>query len=81
MTLKTIETTLEQYLRAEHDRGAIDFRLRAHVHPDGAVKFYIHPMGRDGLTLDFVVGGNGVSCITQVEADQVERATDIGTGA
>jgi hypothetical protein len=50
--------TLEQYLRQEFARsGVIDFRLRATVGPAG-VSFYLHPLGKDGDTRDYVVDGN-----------------------
>ncbi len=52
--------TLEEYLRRELARGAIDFRIRASA-DDGTVRFYIHPQGRDGDTRDWVVNGNAVS--------------------
>lgn len=53
--------TLEEYLRAEWQRsGAIDFRIRATVSGAG-LSFYIHPIGKDGDTRDFVVDGNTLS--------------------
>lgn len=55
--------TLEKYFRDADASGAIDHSVRARVGADGAVTFYIHPSGRDGQTLDFVVGGNSVSCV------------------
>jgi hypothetical protein len=55
--------TLEQYLRDADANGAIDHTLRVRVQPGCAVTFYIHPQGQDGQTLEFVVGGNGLSCI------------------
>jgi hypothetical protein len=56
--------TLEKYLVDAAAAGAIDHSLRVTVQSDGGVTFYIHPAGRDGQTLDFVVGGNSVSCIS-----------------
>lgn len=70
-----MERTFEQYLRDAHAAGAIDHAVRARVDPNGAVSFYIHPAGRDGETLDFVVGGNGLSCI---QATGSNTATRIG---
>ncbi len=55
--------TLEKYLRDADAAGAIDHSVRARV-GNGAVTFYIHPQGQDGQTLEFVVGGNGLSCIS-----------------
>jgi hypothetical protein len=54
--------TLEQYLVDAAKAGAIDHSLRVRLQSDGGCTFYIHPSGRDGQTLDFVVGGNSVSC-------------------
>jgi hypothetical protein len=51
--------TFEEYLRQELARsGAIDFRFRATVNADGSVSFYVHPLGKDGDTRDFIVSGN-----------------------
>lgn len=45
--------TLEQLLRQEGD-----FKVRSMINDDGQVSFYIHPLDRDGRTLDFVVQDN-----------------------
>ena len=51
--------TLEKYFRDCAENKIIDFRLRATVPLVGIrAKFYIHPEGRDGDTLDFLVDGN-----------------------
>lgn len=71
---------LEDYLREAHDQGVIDHALRAHVHPDGSVKFYIHPAGRDGRTLDFQVTGDAIVPLATSTAELAPRATPIGTG-
>ena len=52
--------TLEQYLRESYEAGAIDHAIRCEVREGGQVKFYIHPEGADGDTLDFVVTGNAL---------------------
>lgn len=70
-----MQRTLEQYLKDAHDAGAIDHSLRVRVGAQGDVLFYIHPSGRDGETLDFVVGGNAVSL---VKATGTTPATRIG---
>lgn len=49
---------LEAYLRAAADSGAIDHSIRVTVEADNSVHFYVHPVGRDGETLDFTVHGN-----------------------
>jgi hypothetical protein len=53
--------TLEQYLSGSIDAGAIDHSIRTMKGADGVVKFYIHPAGRSGDTLDFEVRGNELS--------------------
>ena len=50
--------TLEQYFHENMDRDVIDFSVRARSFGSGRVGFYIHPDGRDGETLDFMVQGN-----------------------
>lgn len=52
--------TLEQYLRDAINAGSIDHALRCEVRPNGDVKFYIHPHGKDGDTIDYVVEGNSL---------------------
>lgn len=59
--------SLEQYLRENVQKGAIDHIIRASVDSDGLVTFYIHPHGVDGDTLDFSVDGN------QLHAMQAEQ--------
>lgn len=53
-----MQQTLEQYLREMFFRGYIDHRIRAQVHADGAVTFYIHTMNTNSDTLDFEVRMN-----------------------
>lgn len=54
---------IEAFLRAEMADGAVDFRVRPSVGEDGQMKFYIHPMGKDGLTLDFCVRKNNLTTV------------------
>lgn len=49
--------TLERYFKINGKKDIIDFSLRAQV-SGGIVNFYIHPIGKDGETLDFYVFGN-----------------------
>ena len=49
-----IYTLLLNYFEKEIFEGKIDFRLRATKIENG-VEFYIHPDGRDGETIDFVL--------------------------
>lgn len=53
--------TLEEYLKAEYQKGAIDHALRAHVDESGSVSFYIHPLNVSGNTVDYVVAGNSLT--------------------
>ncbi|KAA2237689.1 hypothetical protein [Salinarimonas soli] len=60
--------TLEQMIREANDAATphLEFRMRTfHVYPAwspsplaGKAVVYVHPLGRDGQTLDFVVEGN-----------------------
>jgi len=53
--------TLEEYFRhAWESSHAIDFRIRAEATGEH-VTFYIHPLGKDGVTADFDVDGNTLS--------------------
>lgn len=51
-------TNLETYFRNTIQNGCIDHALRATVGNDGVISFYIHPYGKDGDTLDYVVSGD-----------------------
>jgi hypothetical protein len=55
-----IDSNLETYLRGYHEMGIIDFSLRVCVNAAGELGFYIHPSGRDGITVDCVVSNEGV---------------------
>lgn len=50
--------TLEDYFRRELSEGKIDFRLRVTLDSDNRPQFYLHPLDRDGQTVDFCVEGN-----------------------
>lgn len=50
--------TLEQYLKTNCERKVIDHAIRAEIGKDGNPRFYIHPSGVSGDTLDFVVTKN-----------------------
>lgn len=56
-----MKPNLEQYLKESYEAGVIDFRIRQTVTGEGNVVFYIHPMGKDGETLDFMVKGNDLA--------------------
>lgn len=52
--------TLETYLTDAERAGVIDHSLRMQRGKDGDVRFYIHPHGVDGDTMDFEVQGNAL---------------------
>lgn len=64
MNVHLVETTFEDYLRSQMIQG-IDFRIRVITRMDGKLVFYIHPLEKDGETLDFMVEGNKLECVTQ----------------
>jgi hypothetical protein len=61
--------SLEEYFRINKEKGIIDHMLRADSFEDGSVKFYIHPSGKDGITLDYEVKGNELTQI-RIPANQ-----------
>jgi len=54
---------LHQYLKTQlariDPRPAIDHRIRAQLHQDGRISFYIHADSRDSETVDFWVSEDG----------------------
>ena len=58
--------TIEKYFLIELSEGKIDFHIRAHKDEHGVVSFYIHPQDKNGLTRDYRVVGNELTCITEV---------------
>lgn len=71
--------TLDEYLRKQLTRSdpnpAIDHQLRATLHPDGRISFYIHAERRDSDTADFWVSDAGVFAKTEGMSKQVELLT------
>jgi hypothetical protein len=57
--------TLEQFLTENVEKGVIDFSLRATQEDKYTVRFYIHALGHDSETLDFMVDENMLIPITQ----------------
>lgn len=62
MAITAVKTSFEDYLKSQLDKTC-DFRIRAEM-VDGHPKFYIHPMNVDGDTLDYLVSGNQLECVT-----------------
>jgi hypothetical protein len=56
--------TLYEYLRKNLTRNdphpAIDHALRAELHADGRISFYIHPENRDGVTPEYWISDTGI---------------------
>jgi hypothetical protein len=51
--------TFEEYLKDGVDKGITAYRLAPVVMgTDGQVTFYVHPLGKDGITHDYLVKGN-----------------------
>lgn len=65
-----VEVTLEEYINSEIPNGYGEFRLVANRNPDKTLKFYLHPLNRDGETRDFAVNGDEVVCITRIAVPQ-----------
>ena len=67
--------TLEDYFRRQLGRAdpypAIDHSIRAQLHEDGRISFYIHADGRDSDTQDFWVNGN---TLTNTQSQLTESA-------
>lgn len=55
---------LYEYLKANLSRQdphpAIDHQIRAQLHEDGRISFYIHAEGRDSDTADFWISDAGI---------------------
>lgn len=52
--------SLHDYLSDADSNGTLDHSMRATKGADGQIRFYIHPAGRDGETLDFELVGSQV---------------------
>lgn len=57
--------SFEEYLRKELSEGKIDFQIRI-THMDGVLRFYIHPEGRNGDTIDLIVNDNQLYMVQQL---------------
>lgn len=58
MPLPKEKITLEDYLRHEIAEGKTEFRITAETRPIcPGVLIYIHPLGKDGESRDFIVYG------------------------
>ena len=62
---------LQEYFNECEARGVIDHEVRAQTFKNGLTKFYIHPKGVNGRTLDFEVHGNH---LRQIRFDELDGA-------
>lgn len=66
MTLPKEHVTLQDYLSHETEEGKTEFRVVAkNISGEAGVKVYIHPLGKDGESRDFIVNGGDVEDITR----------------
>lgn len=66
MTLPKQSVTIQDYLTHELSDGKTEFRVVAeNIGGEAGVKIYIHPLGKDGESRDFIVNGGDVEDITQ----------------
>jgi hypothetical protein len=65
------QPTLQEYFDAN---PSADHALRVEKLPDGRHKFYIHPNGVNGDTLDFVVRGRETECVGGYQLPPAEGA-------
>lgn len=56
--MKTLADYLRENIERDQPHSVIDHTIRAELHQDGRISFYIHPSGVDGETLDFWIVGN-----------------------
>lgn len=66
MQTQKVDTSLGDYLTMEAADGKVEFRL---VWNDASKRFYIHPLGKDGDTLDYECDGLVVRCVTEKAID------------
>lgn len=70
MNLQQITTSLEDYLRSQFEETGMNvFEVGLTHNNDDSVQFVIHPLNRNGVTLDYSVKGNTVECVSQVRVD------------
>ena len=66
MSLPKKHVAFEDYLIHERDEGKTEFRVVINgVGEHGETKIYIHPLGRDGESRDFLVDADDVTDVTQ----------------
>ena len=66
MAIPKEHVTLQDYLTHELSEGKTEFRVVAeNIGSEAGVKIYIHPLGKDGESRDFVVNGGDVEDVTR----------------
>lgn len=72
------EMTFQQYLTEETAGRRAEFRIVvSRERSDTAQTLYIHPLGRDGKSLDFAIEGNVLRCLTPTQSELV-KPSDLG---
>lgn len=73
MALPKEHVTLQDYFSHELSEGKTEFRIVVStVSSEAGVKIYIHPLGKDGESRDFIVNGGDVEDITRWLSSQAE---------
>ena len=60
--------TFEQFLAENVEKGILDFSIRAMYEDKYTIRFYIHSLGHDSDTLDFMVNENVLIPINMTDA-------------
>ena len=62
---------LKKQLSRQDPHPAIDNDIRATLHPDGRISFYIHAEGRDSDTADFWISDLGIEAPVPCDTSEV----------
>jgi len=67
MPHSTDSITLQDYLKLELSEGKTEFRVVAGPQANGpGVRIYIHPLGKDGESRNFIVDGEMTHDVTEI---------------
>lgn len=75
--------TLETYLKENFEKNISEHSVGVFSAENGEVRFYIHPQGKNGDTLDFVAKGNSMEPIRNprhlvgLDAQEVNHTADL----
>lgn len=65
MEERLVTLTFEEYLKTNSKEGC-EFRLVLKNSDAENLEFYIHPLNRNGDTLDYKVSDNSLKCVSKV---------------